>query len=103
MRSFARILLVLAALLSSGALQVAAAASDDACCAEETAPTERSHSSCGYCPPGLACACCPMRGAVQAGGPELVPGASPGVALAVAAAEPSLVASVTDIFHPPRA
>jgi hypothetical protein len=94
-----RILLVAAALLSSGALQVAAAIGDDACCAQEA---QEEHPSCPDCPPGVACACCPMRAAVQAA-PELKPRTPAGVALAVVAAEPAGAAPATDIFHPPRA
>jgi hypothetical protein len=44
-----------------------------------------------------------MRGAVQGVVLEVAPATSPGVAIAVATTEPSLGASVTDIFHPPRA
>jgi hypothetical protein len=100
MTSLFRMLLVATALLSSGALQAAAALGDDACCAGEA---EEKDASCPDCPPGLACACCPIRGAVQAAVLEVAPATSPGVAIAVATAEPSLGASVTDIFHPPRA
>lgn len=85
------------ALLSSGALQAAAAMGDDPCCAEETdAPVPD-------CPPGVACACCPTRGAVRPALPELAPARTEGVALAVAAQEPSAAAPPADIFHPPRA
>jgi hypothetical protein len=93
-------LLVASALLSSGALQVAAAMGDGACCAGET---EEKDAPCPDCPPGLACACCPMRGAVHATALEVAPAPSRGVAIAVVTSEPSLGASVTDIFHPPRA
>src|SRR5512139_1937720 len=100
MTSLFRMLLVATALLNSGALQVAAAMGDDACCAGET---EEKDASCPDCPPGLACACCPVRGAVQASTLLVAPASSPGVSIAVAASEPSLGASATDIFHPPRA
>lgn len=100
MTSLFRMLLVATALLSSGALQVAAAMGDDACCAGET---EEKDASCPDCPPGLACACCPVRGAVPAAVLEVAPATSPGVAIAVATAEPNLGAPATDIFHPPRA
>jgi hypothetical protein len=40
---------------------------------------------------------------VQAAPAVVAPAASPGVAIAVVEAAPSLGASVTDIFHPPRA
>lgn len=102
MAAFFRMLLVLTALASSGAVQVAASLGDDLCCAGERG-TEEEDAPCPDCPPGLACACCPIRGAVQAEAPEVAPAASAGVAIAVAAVEPSLGASVTDIFHPPRA
>lgn len=89
--------LVAAALLSSGVLQVAAAVGEDACCAEdEGAP-------CPDCPLGVACTCCPFRGAVQPATPELALAGSLGGIVAIAAAEPSPRASVADIFHPPRA
>ena len=100
MTAFFRILLVAMALLNSGALQVVAAMGDDACCAGET---EEKDASCPDCPPGLACACCPIRGAVQTAALEIAPASSPGVAIAVVAAEPNLGAAVTDIFQPPRA
>ena len=100
MTSLFRMLLVATALLNSGALQVAAAMGDDACCAGET---EEKDASCPDCPPGLVCACCPVRGAVQAATFVVAPASSPGVSIPVAASEPHLGASVTDIFHPPRA
>jgi len=100
MTSLFRMLLVATALLSSGALQVVADLGDDACCAGET---EEKDAPCPDCPPGLACGCCPIRGAVQGAAPEVAPATAPGVAISVAAAEPSLGAPVTDIFHPPRA
>jgi hypothetical protein len=100
MTSLFRMLLIATALLSSGALQVVAAMGDDACCAGEKGERD---ASCPDCPSGLACACCPIRGAVQSAVLEVAPATSPGVAIAVAAAEPSVGASVTDIFHPPRA
>lgn len=100
MTAFLRILLVASALLSSGALQVAAAMAEDACCAGET---EGKDAPCPDCPPGLACGCCPVRGAVQVALAVVAPAASPGVAIAVVKAAPNLDASVTDIFHPPRA
>jgi hypothetical protein len=96
---FLRLLLVATALLSSGVLQVVAAMGDDACCAQEA---QEEQPSCPDCPPGLACACCPMRGAVEAT-PELAPRAPAGVALAVVATEPAGAAPAADIFHPPRA
>jgi hypothetical protein len=92
--------LVAIALLTSGAVQVAAASGEDACCAEEA---EEKGASCPECPPGIACACYPTGGAVQAVAPKIAAATSPGIALAVAAAEPSAVAAATDIFHPPRA
>ncbi|HET6948788.1 MAG TPA: hypothetical protein VFI47_00330 [Acidimicrobiales bacterium] len=95
-------LLVATALLSSGALQLAGAAGDDACCAEGRGE-EGKDASCPDCPPGLACACCPIRGAVQTAVLDVAPAPSPGAAIAVTIAEPSRRASVTDIFHPPRA
>jgi hypothetical protein len=98
MTSFLRTLLVLTALLTSGVAQVAAAMGDDACCAEE------KDAPCPDCPPGLACSCCcPVRGAVQAEAPEIVPATTRGLAVSVSVTEPTLVASATDIFHPPRA
>jgi hypothetical protein len=100
MTALFRILLVAMALLNSGALQVVAAMGEDACCAGET---EEKDASCPDCPPGLACACCPIRGALQTAALEIVPASSPGVAIAVVAAEPNLGAAVTDIFQPPRA
>lgn len=96
-----RTLLVVTALLSSGALQVAAAAGDDACCPEERG--EEENAPCPDCPPGLACACCPLRGAVHAAVLDVAPPSSQGAAIAVTSAAPSLRAAVTDIFHPPRA
>jgi hypothetical protein len=62
MTSLFRMVLVVTALLTSGALQVAAAMGDDACCAGEA---KEKDASCPDCPPGLACACCATRGAVQ--------------------------------------
>lgn len=100
MTSVLRTLLLATALLSSGVLQVAAATGDDACCAGEAGEQD---ASCPGCPPGLACACYPVRGAVQATAHEVAPPASTGLALAVATAEPCLGPPVTDIFHPPRA
>ena len=100
MTSLFRMLLVATALLNSGALQVATAMGDGACCAGEA---EEKDASCPDCPPGLVCACCPVRGAVQAETFVVAPAFSPGVSIAVVASEPSLGASVTDIFHPPRA
>jgi hypothetical protein len=100
MTALFRILLVAMALLNSGALQVVAAMGDDACCAGET---EEKDASCPDCPAGLACACCPIRGAVQVAVPGVAPVTPPGVAIAVVATEPRLGASVTDIFQPPRA
>ncbi|HET8541100.1 MAG TPA: hypothetical protein VFL83_14595 [Anaeromyxobacter sp.] len=100
MTSSLRMLLVGAALLSSGALQLAAAMGDDVCC---TGDAEGNGASCPDCPPGLACACCPIRGAVRASHPDVAPAAWRGVAIAVVSAEPTLRGAVTDIFHPPRA
>jgi len=97
MPSIVRSLLVAAALLSSGVLQVAAALGEDACCAEER------DAPCPDCPLGITCTCCPFRGAVQVGAPELAPVASPAGTVVTASAEPSPRTSVTDIFHPPRA
>jgi hypothetical protein len=97
-----RALLVATALLSSGALQVAATMGEDACCAGD-AREEGQDASCPDCPPGLACGCCPLRGAVEAAAVEVAPAPSRGVAIAVVATEPSLGMSATDIFHPPRA
>lgn len=96
-----RTVLVVVALLTSGAPQLAATAGDDACCPEERGEEKDAH--CPDCPPGLACACCPSRGAVQAAVHDVTPAPSPGAAIAVTCAEPILRASVTDIFHPPRA
>jgi hypothetical protein len=96
MTSSFRMLLIATALLMSGAVQAAAAIGEDACCAEEK-------GSRPECPAGIACACCPIRGAVKTAAPEVGPSSSPGVAISVAAAEPSLGGSATDIFHPPRA
>lgn len=103
MTAFLRILLLATALLSGGVLQVAAAMGVDACCAGEAEEAQENDASCPDCPPGLACACCPTRGAVRSARLELVPEGRPGVLVALATAEPSLGASVTDIFHPPRA
>jgi hypothetical protein len=96
MTLFLRTLVVATALLTSGAPRLAAALGEDACC------TDEQGVPCPECPPGVACACCPIRGALQASTPEVAPARSRGIAIAVAAAEPSLVASGTDIFHPPR-
>jgi hypothetical protein len=100
MPALARMLLVAIALLSSGALQVAAAIGDEPCCAGEA---EDKDAPCPDCPPGLACACCPGGGAVQPATLEVAPATSPGIAIAVTVPQPSLGASETDIFHPPRA
>ncbi len=97
MPSFFRMILVAVALLTSGAPQALLALGDDGCCAEER------DVPCPDCPPGLACACCPMRGAVSAAALDVVPAASRGVAVRVATAEPVLRASASDIFQPPRA
>jgi len=97
MSSFFRSLLVAASLLSSGVLQVAAAIGEDACCAEER------DAPCPDCPLGIACTCCPFRGAVQVAAPELAPVATPIATVVTVSAEPSPRASVADIFHPPRA
>ncbi|MGB8932514.1 MAG: hypothetical protein WCC48_14825, partial [Anaeromyxobacteraceae bacterium] len=80
MPSFLRVLLVAAALLSSGALQVAASLGEDECCAEEKG------APCQGCPPGAACMCCPLQGAVQAAAPELAPAATQGAAVVLASA-----------------
>jgi hypothetical protein len=98
MTSLLRILLLASALLSGGALQVAAAMGADTCCEETEAGGEETP-----CSPGLACACCPIRAAVQFAVADVAPATSPGVAVAVAAVEPTLGGPVTDIFHPPRA
>lgn len=97
MKPVLRMLLVAVALLTSSAMQLAVALGDDACCPEE------QDEGAPDCPPGLACACCPVRGAVQFATPELAPATSPGVAVVTAAAEPSLGAAASDIFHPLRA
>jgi hypothetical protein len=102
MTALARMLLVATALLSSGVLQVATAMGHDPCCAAEQDAGERD-ASCPDCPPGLACSCCPVRGALQAAAPAIRPSALPGVPISVVAFEPSLGAPVTDIFQPPRA
>ncbi|HSN91001.1 MAG TPA: hypothetical protein VLS93_07210 [Anaeromyxobacteraceae bacterium] len=99
MTSLLRMFLVASALLSSGAVQVAAAVGDDPCCPGEV---EEDDAPCPDCPPGLACGCCPARGVVQASALDVAPAASPGLAIAVASAEPASGGSVTDIFHPPR-
>jgi hypothetical protein len=97
MPSLVRSLLVAAALLSSGVLEVAAGVGEDACCAgERSAP-------CPECPLGVACACCPVRGAVQVAAPELAPVASATATVVTVSAEPNPRMSVADIFHPPRA
>lgn len=98
MASPLRMLLVATALLTTGALQVAAASGEDACCEGET---DAGEVPCPDCPPGLACGCCPLR-AVEAPPLGTAPARPPGVAIAVVAVEPSLGASVTDVFHPPR-
>jgi len=97
MQSYLRMLLVAAALLSSGVLQAAAIVGGDACCEQEKGATWPD------CPLGVACSCCPFRGAVQVSAPATPPASSPGKSVAMAFAEPSLRASVADIFHPPRA
>ncbi len=97
MKSFFRTVLVATALLTSGAPRVLAALGDDACCAEER------DVPCPDCPPGLVCACCPMRGAVSAAVPDVAPAALHAVAVPVTAEEPVLLASASDIFQPPRA
>lgn len=100
MASLLRILLVFAALLSGGVLQVASAmGDDDACCAGET---NDEGAPCTNCPPGLACACCPLRGAVE-NAPVVTPPESSGVAVTATCVEPVVGPPVTDIFHPPRA
>jgi hypothetical protein len=111
MTSFARMLLVATALLTSGVLQVASAAREDACCAGETQAAgetqdtgETQHDApCPDCPPGVACGCCPIRGAAQVTRAVVVADTSPGVALVVAASEPPSHGLAADIFHPPRA
>jgi hypothetical protein len=100
MASFLRVLLVATALLSSGVLQVAAAMGDDACCAEEAGGGDASGPDCS---PGVACACCPTRGAIEVHPVVAAPAPPIGAAPLAHAPEPSLGASVTDIFHPPRA
>ena len=99
MTSLLRAILVATALLSSGVLQVAAAA-EDACCAGDRSGRD---ASCPDCPLGVACACCAVRGVVHVAMPRVAPASSSGEAVPVAAAEPSLGARGTDIFHPPRA
>jgi hypothetical protein len=96
MTSLLRMLLVATALLTSGVIQVAAAAGDETCCGEE-------REGCPECPPGLACACCPMRGAVSSATVDVAPDRSHAVSVTTGAAEPRLRASVSDIFRPPRA
>lgn len=100
MASLLRMVLVATALLSSGVLQVAAAMGDDVCCAGEM---EGEDAPCPDCPPGLACSCCPIRGALEATPLVVAPAETAGRMLVTAATEPSLGASATDIFHPPRA
>lgn len=94
-----RMLLVAAALLSGGVLQLASAMGEDGCCAGESSDQDRP---CTECPPGLACACCPLRGAVAVA-PVVAPPAPSGRAVSVPCAEPLAGPAVTDIFHPPRA
>lgn len=96
MKHLLRTLMLAAALVSSGALQVAAAMGEDPCCVEE------SESPIPDCPPGVACACCPTRGAVRPLLPDVAPARSPGFALAVVAPEPTAIAPAADIFQPPR-
>ena len=77
-----------------------AAAAEDACCAGDRSGGD---ASCPDCPLGVACACCAVRGVVHVAMPRVAPASSSGEAVPVAAAEPSLGARGTDIFHPPRA
>jgi hypothetical protein len=98
MKPLFRAFLLAGALLSSGALQVTAAVGEDGCCPEdESVP-------CPDVPLGVACACacCPSSCAVQGSPPDVAPAASPAVAVAIVIAEPSLDASVAEIFQPPR-
>jgi len=96
MNALLRMLLVATALLISGVAQVVLAMGDSACCADgdASAPT---------CPPGSACACCPLRGVAPATRMELAPTAIAMIAVPVHAIEPSVATPATDIFHPPRA
>jgi hypothetical protein len=97
MKPFLRIALAALALLMSGAVQLAAATGEAACCEEEQGSTAPE------CPPGIACACCPTRGALETAELDVAPAASPGVAVMVVAVEPKPGASTSDIFQPPRA
>ena len=88
--------LLAGALLSSGVPQAAATIGEDGCCPEdESVP-------CPDVPLGVACACCPSSSAVHGSGPDVARAASPVVAVAIVIPEPSLDASVAEIFQPPR-
>lgn len=100
MTALLRALLVASALVSTGVVQLSATLGEDVCCAGQA---DEREGSCPDCPPGLACACCPIRGAVEAAVLDVAPAPSRGVAIAVVAREPALVATASDIFHPPRA
>lgn len=97
-----RPLLLATALLTSGLVQLATAAGPDACCADEPAGQDAHDAPCPDCP-GLACGCCPARGAVQPLAVDLAPAATRGVSVATAAAEPTPGAMPAGIFIPPRA
>jgi hypothetical protein len=96
MSAFLRMLLVATALLTSGVAQAVLATGEGACCPDE-------HASAPACPPGSACACCPVRGAAPATRVELAPTASVTIAVPVRTIEPSVATPAADIFHPPRA
>jgi hypothetical protein len=89
--------LVALSLLTSGVFEVVAAMEESSCCdasGEQDAPPD--------CTAGVLCACCPAAA---------IPAASHGSSSPASIAsgpralvpEPTLAASVTDIFHPPRA
>ncbi|HYD40213.1 MAG TPA: hypothetical protein VEB43_05245 [Anaeromyxobacter sp.] len=97
MLALLRAALVALALLTSGVFELAAALEDASCC-EEAGEQEAPRPDCTA---GVLCACCPAAA---------LPGARPGSSGAASTAsgpralvaEPTLAASVTDIFHPPR-
>lgn len=97
MKPFLRMVVAALALLTSGTLQLASALGDAPCCEEERGDADAD------CPPGMACACCPIRGAVEIAALGVAPAASPGVAVPLVAVEPNPGAAVSDIFQPPRA
>lgn len=106
MASLLRILLVAFALLTSGAVQFAAAAGNDPCCAEAGGAGDEHHGSdapCDDCPPGLACACCPSRGAVEGAAVVIAPPQPSGVAVHLVVAEPEAGPPPGGVFQPPRA